>query len=129
YSVPEFDKYTEVRYQHRLEGLYNDWSDWSDIPETSFKNLPFGEYTFSVRAMVGNNLTENVASYSFSVLRPWYVSNLAILGYVVGLTLMFIFIHRIYKRYYRKKQESLIKKNQKELERQKLQEKERISQL
>ncbi len=129
YSVTEFDKYTEVRYQHRLEGLYNDWSDWSDIPETTFKNLPFGEYTFSVRAMVGNSLTENVASYSFSVLRPWYLSNLAIFTYVLGLVLLFILIHRIYKRYYRKKQEFLIKKNQKELERRKLEEKERISQI
>lgn len=129
YSVPEFDKYTEVRYQHRLEGLYNDWSGWSDTPETTFKNLPFGEYTFSVRAMVGNNLTENMASYSFSVMRPWYLSNLTVFLYILAVSLLFFLVHRIYKRYYRKKQESLIQKNQKELERRKLQEKERISQL
>src|SRR5690606_22103239 len=29
YAVPEYDKYTEVRFQHRLEGLYNEWSPWT----------------------------------------------------------------------------------------------------
>lgn len=129
YSVPEFDKYIEVRYQHKLEGLYNEWSEWSEMPETTFNNLPFGKYTFSVRAMVGNSITKNTASYSFTVSRPWHLSNVAIFAYALGLVLLFVLIHRIYKRYYRKKQESLIKKNQKELERRKLQEKERISQI
>lgn len=129
YSVPEFNKYIEVRYQYKLEGLYNDWSNWSEASATTFNNLPFGEYTFTVRAMAGNSITENTASYSFIVLRPWYLSNVAILLYALGVILLFFLIHRIYKRYYRKKQESLILKNQKELERRKLQEKERISQL
>lgn len=127
YAVPEYDKYTEVRYQHRLEGLYNDWSPWSQNPETRFMNLPYGNYTFHVRAMVGNSLTENTASYSFTVARPWTLSNVALLAYALGLVLLFFLIHRIYKRYYRKKQESLIARNQKELERRNLQEKERIA--
>ena len=126
YSVPEFDKYTEVRYQHKLEGLYNQWSQWSEVPQTTFMNLPFGTYTFSVRALVGNTLTENTANYSFTIARPWYWSNIALACYLICLILLFFLIHRIYKRYYRKKQESLIRKNQKELERRNLQEKERI---
>ena len=129
YSVPEFDKYTEVRYQYRLEGLYHEWSQWSESPETTFMNLPFGEYTFSVRAKVGNSLTENTARYDFIVARPWYLSKVALITYILGLVLLFFLIHRIYKRYYRKKQESLIRKNQKELESRNLQEKERIAQI
>src|SRR5690606_4931111 len=104
YSVPEFDKYTEVRYQYRLEGLYHEWSQWSESPETTFMNLPFGEYTFSVRAKVGNSLTENTARYDFIVARPWYLSKVALITYILGLVLLFFLIHRIYKRYYRKKQ-------------------------
>jgi len=129
YSVPEYDKFTEVSYQYRLEGLYNEWSPWSGNTETPFMNLRFGEYTFSVRAMVGNSPTENTASYTFQVARPWYLSNLALLIYLFILTLLFLVIHRIYKRYYRKKQEALILRNQKELERRNLHEKERISQI
>lgn len=129
YSVPEFDKYTEVRYQYKMENLYEGWSEWSENTEVTFKNLSFGDYTFSVRAMVGSNLSENTASYSFNILRPWYLSNLALLIYVLTIALVFILVHRLYNNYYQKKQESLIKKNRKELERRELEKKERIAQI
>src|SRR5690606_20251349 len=74
YSVPEYDKFTDVSYQYRLEGLYNEWSPLSPSPETTFMNLGFGDYTFSVRALVGQRPTENIASYTFRVARPWYLS-------------------------------------------------------
>lgn len=127
YSVPEFDKYTEVRYQYKLEGLYDQWSEWSENAEITFMNLPFGAYTFSVRALAGNNLTENTPTYSFTIARPWYLSNIALILYALGFVLLCLLIHRIYKRHYRKKQETLIHHNQKELERRNLMEKERIS--
>ena len=129
YSVPEFDKYTEVRYQHILEGLYDDWSPWDETAEYTFNNLPFGEYTFKVRAMVGNNLTKNTATYQFAILRPWYLSNLAIAAYLGCVAILFVTVHRLYKRYYRKKQETLIKKSQKELARRELEEKQKIAQI
>ena len=129
YSVPEFDKYTEVRYQYKMENLYEGWSEWSENTEVTFKNLSFGDYTFTVRAMVGNNLSANTVSYNFTILRPWYLSNLALLIYVLTIALVFILIHRLYNNYYQKKQESLIKQNRKELERRELEKKERIAQI
>jgi len=129
YSVPEFDKYTEVRYQYKMENLYEGWSEWSENTEVTFKNLSFGDYTFTVRAMVGSNLSENTFSYSFTILRPWYLSNLALLIYVLTIALVFILVHRLYNNYYQKKQESLIKQNRKELERRELEKKERIAQI
>src|SRR5690606_25558064 len=102
YSVPEFDKYTEVRYQYLLKGLYPEWSDWTDSPEITFSNLPFGEYEFNVRAVVGNTTSGNMASYGFAILRPWYFSIIAIIAYSFGLTFLFFIVHRFYKRYYRK---------------------------
>lgn len=70
-----------------------------------------------------------MASYSFVVTRPWYLSNAALITYILGVVLLFFLIHRIYKKHYRKKQESLIRKNKKELESRNLQEKERIAQI
>ncbi len=129
YNVPEFDKFREVRYQYRLLGLYDNWSEWSEISETTFNNLPFGEYEFNVRAQVGNNKSKNVASYEFLIQRPWHLSNIAILLYFLGLIFLFTTVHKLYKRKYRKKQEFIISRNQKELERRKLEEKERIAQI
>ncbi|MEC8831468.1 MAG: triple tyrosine motif-containing protein, partial [Bacteroidota bacterium] len=129
FSVPEFDKYTEVRYQYKMENLYDEWSEWSESSEAIFKNLTFGDYTFTVRAMVGNYICENQASYTFTISRPWYLSNIAVVIYILILFTLFILVHRIYKSYYKRKQQSLIKKNQKELERRELEEKERIAQI
>ena len=129
YSVPEFDKYTEIKYQYKLNGLFGEWSELSEISEITFKNLLFGKYDFSVRAMVGNNMSQNTVSYSFVILRPWYFSNTLILLYSLGLILLFFTIHKFYKRYYRRKQESIIYKSEKELERRKLEEKEKIAQI
>lgn len=129
YSVPEFDKYTEVKYQYKLNGLFDEWSEFSETPEIIFNNLPFGDYVFSVKAKVGNTTSENIVSYSFLIRRPWYLSNTFILIYSLGLILLFFTIHRIYKRYYRKKQESIIHKSTKELESRKLAEKEKIAQI
>jgi len=67
FAVPQYDKYTEVNYQYRLEGLFEEWSAFTKENRATFSNLKFGTYTFQVRAKVGNTITENSASYSFTV--------------------------------------------------------------
>jgi len=102
YSVPEYDKYNKVKYQHMLEGHFNKWSVWSDNAEASFENLSFGEYTFKVRAKIGNKLSANIDSYHFKVDKPWYLSNTALIGYFFTFSLLTLLIHRAYKKYYNK---------------------------
>lgn len=129
YNVSEFDKYTEVNYQYQLDGIYDQWSDLTSIAGTSFENLPFGNYTFNVRAKVGNDLTSNVASYSFRIERPWYLSNLAIFMYAFGLVMIALLIHRLYKNYYRKQREQLLRATKKQLKRKKLKAQKKIVQI
>ncbi|MEA1784524.1 triple tyrosine motif-containing protein [Arenibacter sp. GZD96] len=120
YSVPEYDKYTEVNYQYKLVGLYNEWSKWSTTPETTFNNLPHGAYTFMVRAQIGNTFTVNEGIYEFEIAKPWYLSPWAILTYIGCGIFMLIGVHKIYKAYYRKQQELLVKENKKKVKRKKL---------
>jgi DNA-binding CsgD family transcriptional regulator len=129
YNVPEYNKYTEVSYSHKLEGSYDDWSDWSSEPSMSFDNLPYGEYSFKVRAKVGNHLSKNEATYDFTIERPWYVSNLALVLYFLAFTLSAFFIHKLYKRYYKKQQEQLLVENKKKLKRKKLKAQKKIVQI
>lgn len=129
YSVPEYDKYTEVRYQYQLVGLYDKWSNWSFDAFTSFENLPFGDYEFKVRAMVGGELTENVASYAFNIDRPWYWSILAIVLYGLSFVALLFLTHKLYKRYYRKQQERILKENQRKLKRKKIKNQKKIVQI
>ena len=129
YNVPEFDKYTEINYQYKLEGIYDAWSDWKSSADVSFENLPFGNYDFVVRAKIGNDLSANVASYNFRIERPWYLSNLAIILYVLAIVLLALLIHKLYKSYYKKQREMLLSSTKKKLKRKKLKTQKKIVQI
>lgn len=116
YSVPEYNKYIVAEYQYLLEGYYDEWSEWSNKPYVSFKNLPFGSYTLKVRARVGNSLSENTIVYSFAILRPWYATNLAILIYIIIVFIIAYFVNKSYKSYYQNQKNKLIEDNNRKLE-------------
>ena len=116
FSVPVYEKYSEVKYRYKLKGLHQKWSDWSNEPKASFTNLPFGEYTFSVVAKIANRETSNTASFTFKISRPWYLSNLMIVCYSLLFMSIILTVHTVNKNYYRKQEENLIKKKQGEFE-------------
>ena len=116
YSVPEFEKYLETEYQYHLEGLYPDWGKWSANSSVLLENLPHGNYIFKVRARVGNNISNNMEAYSFSIQRPWYLDNVMILIYLFLVLLFSVFMHNVYKVYYKKQREKLLQKTTQELE-------------
>jgi len=115
FSVPEYNKYFEANYKYQLEGFYNDWSDWSRNSSVSFENLPFGDYTFNVKAKIGNKLSENTASYSFTIARPWYFSNIMVAFYFLALMIIIVIVHFIYKRNFNKQKRLLLLRKQREL--------------
>jgi len=129
FGVAEYDKYSEVNYQYKLDGVYDNWSRWSSIPEISFKNLPYGEYKFNVRARVGNTLTKNTATNKFVILRPWYASVWAIIAYVLVAILLAVLTHKIYRGYYRNQQKRLLSENKRKLKRKKLKTQKEIIQI
>ncbi|MBR9914433.1 MAG: LuxR family transcriptional regulator [Algicola sp.] len=116
YSIPEFDKYLEAEYQYKLEGNYSKWSEWSKNSSELFKNLPFGDYKLHVRGRVGNQVTKNVATYSFEIDKPWYLNNWMIAVYMLSVILFSIMMHTIYKRKYKKQEEKLLIEAERELE-------------
>lgn len=102
YAVPQYDKYLDVKYQYRLNGQVDKWSKWTDKSSMQFENLSFGDYVFEVKAKVGNQETQNIISYAFKINRPWYISNLAILSYLILLIFIGFLVHKAYKFYYAK---------------------------
>ncbi len=110
FSTPVYEKFQDVAYSYRLLGLSSVWSGWDHTSTASFKNLPFGDYNFEVKAKVGNQITP-VASYSFQVNRPFYLSNLAIAIYISVFILFAILVHLLYKRRHKK----LVEENEREL--------------
>lgn len=103
YSVPNYNRYQDIKYQYKLEGQSDNWSGWSSVSQSRFENLNFGEYTLKVRAKVGNEITKNSVTYQFIVQRPWYLSNSILVVYFLIMVLMAYMINRAYKQYYNKR--------------------------
>jgi hypothetical protein len=130
YSVPKFDKYFVTEYQYCLNGLVDDkWSDWSTSSSKSFENLRFGDYEFKVKARVNKREVENVATYSFEIGRPWYLSNLALMAYLVSVVIIFSLINAYYKRSYKQQRQRIMDKASKEMEVKELETQKEIIQL
>ncbi len=116
YNVPQTYKFQAIQYRYWLEGYQKDWTKWGEKPQTSFQNLQNGDYQFKVQAKIGDQITENTATYSFNINKPWYLSGLAILCYLLLLIALAFLINQYYKRYYSRQQQKLLEQKQKELE-------------
>ena len=116
FTVPEYEKYILTKYQYKLEGLYDYWSDWNTVAAAKFENLPYGDYKLLVRGQVGNAITQNIATYSFSIKRPWYISYPMLVTYGLTVLLAYLLMHYFYRRYYHAQQQKLVEKNRKEME-------------
>lgn len=120
FTVPEYNKYINAEYQYVLEGFQDEWSEWSSKSSINYKNLPPGDYTFKVKAKIANSKPANSAIYKFTILKPWYWTNLAKLLYLVIIGLGAYFINKTYKTYYNRQREKLIEENNRLLEIQEL---------
>lgn len=81
FSSAQFGQQASVEYSYRLKGLMKEWSEWTKKTDKEFTNLPAGTYTFEVKARSNLGNKSAVASYSFVVLPPWYLTRWAFLFY------------------------------------------------
>lgn len=116
FFVPNYGKFLRTEYQYRLIGLFDEWGDWSTKPEASFYNLNYGSYTFEVRAKIGGHLSTNVVSYSFTIERPFLLSNTMIIIYIIIFLLLISAVHTIYNTNYKKQKRKIKEENKKEIE-------------
>ncbi|MDV7393425.1 triple tyrosine motif-containing protein, partial [Arthrospira platensis SPKY1] len=103
---------------------HGQWSKWSPVSSFTIENLPPGKYTFKVKANVANTPTDNIATYEFQILKPWYANHWSIGVYLVLLLVMAFIINKLYNDYHNKRHQKIIAENNillelKELESQK----------
>jgi ligand-binding sensor domain-containing protein/DNA-binding CsgD family transcriptional regulator len=74
FSSPAYGLQKNIEYSYTLEGLEKRWTNWSSKSEKEYTNLPFGSYTFRVKARdnLGNESGE--LAYRFIILPPWYTT-------------------------------------------------------
>ncbi|NIO79085.1 MAG: response regulator [Candidatus Aminicenantes bacterium] len=87
-AAPFFEDEPGTQYRYFMEGIDDDWSDWTPIPFKQYAKLNFGQYTFQVQARNVYRTISSKDTFSFKVLPPWYFTWWAYLLYGVAAFLM-----------------------------------------
>lgn len=106
YSLPYY-RQGKTKYQYFLEGYSKAWSSWSVLAQKDFTNLPYGEYTFKVRALVNNGTVSPIANFEFEVQPPFYATIWAWMIYLILAIIIIYFIRIWYFRKLKKHQENI----------------------
>lgn len=80
---------TNIEFNPYLEYIDVTSNNWSAVNHKEYNNLPPGDYTFTVNSRDNSGHESRHASYSFSILPPWYKTKLAFSIYTI-LGIIFI---------------------------------------
>ncbi|MDJ0654406.1 MAG: two-component regulator propeller domain-containing protein [Xanthomonadales bacterium] len=84
YATPE-----GVTYEYMLQGYDQSWIRSATIRRASYTNLPAGDYQFMVRAAgASGNWSDTGVNLPVQVLPPWYLTRMAMAGYIAILVLL-----------------------------------------
>lgn len=101
-----------VRYQIFIEGLDKEWRDVGTQRRFTAMELPFGNYTFKVRALATGEDWESapVRALDFKINPPFYQSSMAWLVYILLAMTICFFAYRLFL--WRMKEKQKTKLNQ-----------------
>lgn len=95
YAAPFFWMNGKNHYVYKLEGYDTAWSKQTEVTSKDYTNLSEGTYTFRVYAISRTNSRSEEASFTFTILPPWYRATWAYAVYVVLLITLIYVIVRI----------------------------------
>ncbi len=119
YASPAFESNEAVRFSYRLKGFDQSWSGWENSSYKEYTNLLPGKYTFEVKSLNVNRKESEFNSFSFTIEPPFLRSRLAYIIYFFLFLLFVLFNFLFMKRRFRKAQEKVNLRHDKELEEQK----------
>jgi ligand-binding sensor domain-containing protein/serine phosphatase RsbU (regulator of sigma subunit) len=108
YFTTQIFNNTSVKYSYRLLGADTTFSPLTSQNEITFQELADGTYTFQVKACIGSDCSDIVASYQFTIEPPfwktWWFTTFCVIGLLIGI------------RFYVRFREHKLKEKQRELE-------------
>ena len=116
FYAPYFDVFATPEFRYKLDGYVNQWSNWNAESSAVFDNLPHGDYTFDVQVKVGDEISNDSVSYAFTIERPWYLTMQALFAYLLGVLILGLGTHSVYRGYYKRQRNRLIMVKEKEIE-------------
>ena len=116
YSIPEY-RLADREYRYKLEGFKGDkWSEWTSTESKEFTNLREGDYRFLVMGKNAIGSVSEIAEVQFSILPPWYRTNLSRAGGLITATILGLLGLGLYRRKHKREKRLLIEEQEAKLE-------------
>jgi ligand-binding sensor domain-containing protein/signal transduction histidine kinase len=81
FAAIEWSAPHKIKYSYRMLGLNNNWSVASKEAKADYRNLPYGTYTFQIKAIGESGAWSEPFEYTFTIRPPWWHSWWAYLIY------------------------------------------------
>lgn len=95
YTALNFTQGNLNKFQHILEGFDEDWSSITTDRMAAYANIPYGNYTFRLKATNNDGVWSEVApSVTLCIKKPWYKTILAYLIYLMILGTIFYLVQK-----------------------------------
>lgn len=93
FSATDWSAPHAIRYEYQLVGLDPDWSVPTAENKADYRNIPYGHYTFKVRATGSSGKRSETVEYPFIIHPPWWHTWWArTIGVLILLTLIYSYI-------------------------------------
>jgi len=96
WSAPYFIDDESTQFSFKLDGFDSDWSAWEKVYYKDYTNLPYGHYSFKVKARTATEVITNETAYDFLILKPWYLTTVMIIIYAILIVLIILAIIMAY---------------------------------
>ncbi|SKC89453.1 Signal transduction histidine kinase [Ohtaekwangia koreensis] len=84
FNLPYFENEERVKFRYKLDGFNTEWSDWTNLHEARFTNLPEGDYVFILQAKTVYATESRFVTFSFHIDPPIYRTIWAYMLYVIA---------------------------------------------
>lgn len=92
----DLKKENSILYQYKLDGLDENWNQFSERRFASFNALKAGKYRFRVRAKNENNIIGKETYFNFIILKPFY-KTIWFLGLITLIIIGMIYLFYNYR--------------------------------
>ena len=107
YGAAAYRNPEALRFQTKMSGINEDWSEWTASSEREFQNLKHGDYLFSVRARNEAGLVSQAKSVAFTINAPWYLTTTAYIFYTCIMAGLLVFLRRSQEQKFEAEKETL----------------------
>lgn len=94
FSCFDYNNLQRPTFQYYLEGVESEWQNTTYSNRADYNDLRPGSYTFHVRTLDSTGKWQNEATFSFTIMQPWYNRWWAWMLYVITVLLVVTYVYR-----------------------------------